>query len=124
MTPRILLVEDDPDNAEIAMLACRSVGYEIEHAANGQEALDRLRHEPFDLVLVDLLMPGMDGVELTRVIRQQPALAHLPVIGVTAAVHAEALERLWAAGIDQLVTKPYRIHTLQEVVHLLLARQG
>lgn len=124
MTGRVLVVEDEPDNAEIAILACKSAGYAVSHAVNGREALRVLEQEPFDLALVDLLMPEMDGIELVKAIRADSRLAAMPVIGVTAVVQPEALQRLWEAGMTQLVVKPYRIHTLREVIHLVLAGES
>lgn len=128
MTGRILIVEDEPDNAEIAKLAIVSAGHSVKLALNGREALEALdlghsQANPYDLALVDLLMPEMDGVELLTAIRADARYADLPVIGVTAVVQPEALQRLWDAGMNQLVVKPYRIHTLREVVQLVLEQK-
>jgi CheY-like chemotaxis protein len=124
MSPRILLVEDEPDNAHIASVACRSAGHTVVHALNGRDALEALEKDPFDLVLVDLLMPEMDGIEFTRRVRADDRFKGLPIIGVTAVVQPEVLDQLWAAGMTQLVVKPYRIHTLREVIRLVAAGEG
>lgn len=119
MSARILLVEDEPDNAQIASVACRSAGHEVVHALNGLDALATMETESFDLALVDLLMPEMDGIEFTQRVRSDPRFSAMPIIGVTAVVQPEVLEKLWEAGMTQLVVKPYRIHTLREVIRLV-----
>lgn len=121
MTAHILVVEDDPDNADIAGLACASAGYDVTVAPDGAEALEAVEKSHFDLILVDLLMPRMSGTELVKTLRADPRHRATPIIGVTAVVQPEALQRLWEAGINQLVIKPYRIHTLREVVQLVLS---
>ena len=87
----ILIVEDDPVGAEVATVICEAAGHTTAHAANGREALERLAAERFDLALVDVQMPEMDGVTLTRIVRADAAYQHMPVLGCTAKASADAL---------------------------------
>jgi len=103
---RILLVEDNDFNQEVAegMLAMAEV--EVAVAANGQEALERLREDRFDAVLMDLQMPVMDGHTATRLIRADRAFGTLPIIAMTAHAMAQERDRCLANGMDDYVAKP------------------
>ncbi len=118
---RILIVEDEPSNAEIAFTILMHAGHEVTIAVNGQIALDLLAHQPVDLVLMDVLMPAMDGLAATRAIRRDPALAHLPIVGVTAVIDPTMGQTLLAAGMNAVLTKPYRNRELREIVDVHLA---
>lgn len=104
--PAILIVDDVPQNVRLleAMLARR--GYRIERASSGEEALLRVRQTPPDLVLLDIIMPGIDGYEVCRRLRNTPATAMLPVVMITASGDQEEL-RTREAGADHFVTKPF-----------------
>ena len=112
----ILLVEDDPIGAEVATIICEAAGHTVVHAPGGNEALAILAGERFDLALVDVQMPGLDGLALTRRVRANPALAHMPVVGCTAKAGAEDLALMRQAGMVDVVTKPYRNGTLRDRV--------
>lgn len=106
MTPSILVVEDNPDNMKLFAWALEDEGFDFEGVGSGEEALEALGRRPFDLVLMDISLPGIDGKEATRRIKAQERFAGLPVIAVTAhAVKGEA-EAILAAGVSALVTKP------------------
>jgi two-component system cell cycle response regulator DivK len=106
MSATILIVEDNPDNMKLVVWALEDEGYACEGAASAEEAFVRLRHRSYDLILMDISLPGMDGKQATGRIRSDPALAGLPVIAVTAhAIKGEA-EAILASGVDALVTKP------------------
>ncbi len=105
---RVLLVEDNELNRFVATeLLCDVAGMHVTLAGNGREALERLREEPYDLVLMDIQMPGMDGLQATRLIRADTALARLPVIAMTAHAMAGDREKSRAAGMNDHVTKPF-----------------
>jgi two-component system cell cycle response regulator DivK len=106
MRASILVVEDNPDNMKLFAWTLEDGGYDYEGVASGEEALEALERQPFDLVLMDISLPGIDGKETTRRIKTQARFAHLPVIAVTAhAIKGEA-EAILASGVTALVTKP------------------
>lgn len=106
MNVRVFVVEDNPDNCKLITWLLEDEGYSWEVAATAEEALARLEEQPFDLVLMDISLPDMDGAEATRQLRAQPRFAALPIIAITAhAIKGEA-ERILASGVTALVTKP------------------
>ncbi|MOA35509.1 Chemotaxis protein CheY [compost metagenome] len=117
----ILIVEDDPIGAEVATVICHAAGHTTVHAVDGRDALSRLEAEPFDLALVDVQMPELDGISLTLILRGMPAHAQLPVLGCTAKAGADAIAAMREAGMDDVVTKPYRNATLREAIAGVLA---
>jgi len=108
----ILLVEDNPINQELASDLLVSAGVVLRMAGNGQEALNWLEREPFDLVLMDCQMPVMDGYAATRALRQQPQWRELPVIAMTANAMVGDREKVLAAGMSDHIAKPIRVDDL------------
>lgn len=108
---RILLVEDQPLNQMIAQEILVGAGMLVETANNGEEALALLnRDRHFDCVLMDVQMPVMDGLETTRRIRADSALEKLPVLALTANAYDEDRERCFAAGMNDFVSKPFKMN--------------
>jgi two-component system sensor histidine kinase/response regulator len=103
---RILLVEDNPVNRDVALELLRGVGLDADTAADGREALDRARRTRYDLVLMDVQMPVMDGLAATRELRALPGWADVPILAMTANAFAEDRDRCLAAGMDDYVAKP------------------
>ena len=103
---RLLLVEDNELNQEVACELLTGAGFQVEIADNGQEALDRLQQSSFDLVLMDMQMPVMDGVTATRAIRKNPLWAQLPVVAMTANAMEQDRQQCLAAGMNDFVSKP------------------
>jgi PAS domain S-box-containing protein len=103
---RVLVVDDNEVNLLIAREMLRSAGLSVETADNGAQALSRLGETPFDVVLMDMQMPVMDGLEATRQIRQLPGLQRLPVLAMTANAMAVDRERCLQAGMDDVLVKP------------------
>ena len=103
---RIVLVDDDPILRELAHEQLRDAHYEVEIAENGEQALALLNSNGADLVITDLDMPVMGGLELTEKIRAEQNLKELPVIVITASDHADAVDRAFAAGATSFLSKP------------------
>ncbi|MEP6505757.1 MAG: response regulator, partial [Betaproteobacteria bacterium] len=119
---RVLLVEDNELNRFVATELLGDVaGMDVTLAGNGQEALDQLRVARFDLVLMDIQMPGMDGHRATTLIRQDPSLAALPVIAMTAHAMPSDREKSKAAGMNDHVSKPFEPEQLFDVILRWLA---
>ncbi len=107
-TLRILLVEDNEINRRLATAMLAKEGYHLQTAENGKVALQMMSENVYDLILMDVQMPEMDGIETTAAIRQNPQWAHLPIIAMTAHAMKGDRERFIAAGMDDYVTKPIR----------------
>ncbi len=103
---RVLLVEDDALNQEVAMELLTGEGLEVASAANGEEAVAQVRAQAFDLVLMDMQMPVMDGLTATRVIRADPRFARLPVVAMTANAMESDRQACMDAGMDDHIAKP------------------
>jgi class 3 adenylate cyclase/CheY-like chemotaxis protein len=102
----VLVVDDQPANLRLLDAVLSPRGYQVLTATSGEEALAMLRAAPPDVVLLDIMMPGMDGHEVCRRIREQPATAYLPVVMITASDAAEK-RRAIEAGADDFATKPF-----------------
>jgi len=116
-TLKVLVVDDHPINLKLATALLQKMGHEVHQAANGLQALERVRSEAFDLVLMDLHMPEMDGLESTQHIRALPApRGQVPVVVLTANALEEARQDAVDAGASGFLTKPLRVQELLAVV--------
>jgi two-component system, cell cycle response regulator len=117
---RILVVDDHPDNVEIILARLESRGYQIETASNGKEALERVHANPPHLVLLDVMMPLMDGYEVARRIKGDPSLPFIPIILVTARDSTEDKVEGLDAGAEDYLTKPVNFPELEARVRSML----
>jgi len=124
MTPRILIVDDDPDMVELLRLALTDAGFSVRTAADGQEALRKALRAPPDLVVLDLLLPGMNGYSVCEQLRLIPATASVPVLMIT--VLPGEFPRLVGveAGADAYLNKPFRMDEFISCVGDLVRRHG
>jgi two-component system, sensor histidine kinase and response regulator len=118
---RVLLAEDNEVNQRLATAILQRLGHVVTHAKSGREVLEHLEKDTFDLILMDIQMPEMGGVEATQRIRAREASegGHLPIVAMTAHAMAGDRERFLAAGMDEYISKPISQERLREVVRNL-----
>lgn len=124
---KILLAEDNQVNRLLAVELLKMMGHEVEVAENGREALEQLRKSPFDLVLMDVRMPDMDGLTAVKAVRRGeagPDKAHTPVVALTAYALKGDRERFLEAGMDDYLSKPIDLEELNRVLERALKRNG
>ncbi len=109
---RILVVDDNVPYLDAAKFLIEAGDAIVSSARNGKEAIDLLRQESFDCVLMDIQMPVMDGIEAIRQIRADPAIAHVRVVAMTGNVERYTREKCISAGMDDFISKPFRIQDL------------
>ncbi|MFP4343754.1 MAG: adenylate/guanylate cyclase domain-containing protein [Anaerolineales bacterium] len=124
MRESILLIDDMPDNLELLTTLLVRHGYEVRTAANGKEALQTIEKKTPDLVLLDIMMPGMDGYEICEEIKTLPATENVPIIFLTVRSNPEDKMKAFAAGGVDFVTKPYHANEVLARIetHLTLRR--
>jgi CheY-like chemotaxis protein len=110
--PRILLAEDNVVNKKLAVRLLHQMGYRTDLASNGLETIDSLERQTYDVVLMDVQMPEMDGLEATRQIRQLTTIIQPHIIAMTANAMEDDREICLAAGMDDYVSKPIRVNEL------------
>ncbi len=118
---KIMVVDDEPDLLEVVKLILESDGYQVVTAGSGQEALDRLEKEKPELVLLDIIMPKMDGWEVFSRIKSNPKTTDIPVIMLTAKdQRIDKLIGLHVVRVDDYITKPFgRSELLERIKHVL-----
>lgn len=116
MAIKVLLVEDNQDNQDLMRFLLERNGYEVVTANNGRLALDVARSENPDVVLMDLTMPEMDGWEAAAAMKEDPALAHIPLVAVTAHTLPGDRRKTLGAGFDNYVSKPINVKMFDHIV--------
>jgi pilus assembly protein CpaE len=122
MSEKILIVDDDLDTLRLVGLMLQRQGYQISAATNGQQGLDKAFEEDPDLILLDVMMPDMDGYEVTRRLRQNPATVSTPILMFTAKTQLDDKVVGFEVGVNDYLTKPTHPSELQARVKALLAR--
>jgi len=123
MPGKILIVEDNPQNMMVILMTLKSCGYTLLEAVDGEEALKVADREKPDLILIDIQLPKIDGLEVTRRLRQMPAFSRIPIIALTAYAMEGDEENIIGAGCDAYLAKPFSIHKLRSAVAEMLLRQ-
>ena len=114
---RILLAEDNLVNQKVAMGMLAKMGHRITLARNGLEALEQWRRSDFDLILMDVQMPEMNGLQATTQIRREEAIGvHVPIVAMTASAMSEDRDRCLAAGMDDFISKPVSYQVIEEMI--------
>ncbi|SMB89657.1 two-component system, cell cycle response regulator DivK [Thermanaeromonas toyohensis ToBE] len=116
MKPKILVVEDNEANMVLLRDILAIIGSEVLEATTGQEGLRLAREEKPQLILMDIQLPDIDGITLTRLLKQDPATSHIPIIAVTSYAYEKEKDLFSQAGGDGYLTKPIEIESLLKVV--------
>ncbi|GAB4532550.1 MAG: response regulator [Anaerolineae bacterium] len=124
MSMTILYVEDNFDNRMLVRRVLEAEGYRVIEAENGNQGIEKLQSEIPDLVLMDINLPEVDGYEVTKRLKQLPAMAKVPVIAMTANVMKGDREKTLAAGCDGYIPKPIDIDSLPDQIAKFLRKKN
>lgn len=119
---KILIVEDEESLLKLESILLTSKGFEVRGASNGQAALDAIAEEQPDLVLLDIMLPELDGFEVCNRIKNSEATKHIPVIMLTAKKSREDMARGEKVGADWYITKPFKSAMVIETIQRFLAK--
>jgi two-component system, OmpR family, alkaline phosphatase synthesis response regulator PhoP len=119
----VILAEDDPDIQLVARLALKRAGFIVKVVGNGQEALDAVRQQPPDVILLDWMMPELDGPETCRRLKADPVTAAIPIIFLTAKSQEAEIQRGLSLGAAGYVTKPFDALALGQQVRDIVGNQ-
>jgi len=120
MAKRILIVEDEPKNLKMVSDLLRRFSYEVISAQDGEQGIQSARTEMPNLILMDIMLPRMDGLEATRILKSDPDTKHIPVVALTAYAMKGDMERTLEAGCDGYIAKPIDIKELLKTVKQFL----
>ena len=123
MREKILVVEDNPENMRVMEMVLRRKDYILLKAIDGEEALDVATTEKPDLILMDIQIPKMDGLEVTRRLRKSRAFSHTPIIGITAYAMKGDREKVLESGCNAYLSKPFSIHELMAMIAEMLSQR-
>ena len=113
----ILIIDDEEDIRDVAQVALETIGgWRVSTASNGPDGLGQLQTQPYDAVLLDVMMPDMDGIEVFRQIRANPQTQAVPVILMTAKTQATDRKRFLDLGVTAIITKPFKAMFLTEQI--------
>ena len=124
MTLSAILAEDDPDIQLVARLALKRAGFDVTVVGNGQEALEAVQRTPPDVILLDWMMPELDGPETCRRLKSDPATAGIPVVFLTAKSQEAEIQRGLSLGAAGYVTKPFDALALGQQIKDIVASRG
>jgi pilus assembly protein CpaE len=122
MMPRILVIDDDDGMLKLIDTALSTRGYEILKARDGTEGLNRIRADQPDIVILDKMLPGIDGFEVARRLRREPDFGHIPILMITAATELNVKLDAFNAGVDDCLIKPFEVEELAARTAALLRR--
>jgi two-component system chemotaxis response regulator CheY len=121
MNKKIMTVDDSPTVRQMLSIALKSAGYYVVEAENGQEALKKLEFEQVSLLITDLNMPQMDGIDLIRNVRSSPGLRFMPILMLTTETQESKRQEGKAAGASGWIVKPFKPEQLVKVVQMVMA---
>jgi len=120
--PLVLAVDDEPNNLALIERMLRNT-CQVISVTNGCDALETLHHAPFDLVLLDIMLPDLDGINVLEVIRRQPDTADVPVILISVLSDLQTIDRGYEAGANDYLTKPLDVGMALARVHTQIAQR-
>ncbi|KRB66399.1 response regulator [Noviherbaspirillum sp. Root189] len=120
---RILIIEDSPANMKLAVLLLKSAGHSPLQAEDARKGIAMAQAEQPDLILMDMQLPDMDGMEATGVIKANPETAHIPIVALTASAMKGDRERILAAGCDGYIEKPIDFKTFLAEINTICDKQ-
>ncbi|MFC2005119.1 response regulator [Chloroflexota bacterium] len=123
MKDKILVVEDNPQNMLVIEMTLRTQKYTLLKASDGEEALDIAMAERPDLIIMDIQLPGMNGLEVTMRLRESPVFSHTPIIGLTAYAMKGDKERIIESGCDAYLSKPFSPRELRRMIAEMLSQR-
>ena len=121
---KILIIEDNPTNMKLVCLLLRHIGHSVLCAVDAEIGLTLARQDQPDLILMDIQLPGMDGLTATALLKGDPATAAIPVVALTAMALKADQEKSLLAGCDAYIVRPLRYQELYSVIDTLLTRRG
>ena len=119
---RVLIIEDNVRNLKLVRDSLQGSGYETLEASTAEAGIALALEQALDLVLMDIQLPGMNGIDALKALRADPRTASIPVVAVTASVTSRDVERITAAGFDGFIAKPIRYASFLAAVRAMLAR--
>ncbi len=123
MNEKILIVEDNPPNMRLIEMVLRGKGYNLLKAADGEEALATAKREEPDLIIMDMQLPKLSGLEVTKQIRETPTLGHIPILALTAYAMKGDKERFIDSGCNAYLPKPIDTRELPKVIAEMLQQK-
>ena len=122
MKEKILIVEDNPQNMRLIEMTLRARNYTLLKATDGEQALDMAVKEHPDLIIMDMQLPKMSGLDVTKKLRQMPEFTNIPIIALTAYAMKGDKEKFIEAGCDDYLSKPINTHELPEIIATMLGK--
>lgn len=119
---RVLVVDDDPMVTRLVRINLELEEFQVEEAWDGNTAMKMMRENPPQILVLDIMMPRMDGWEILRQVREDPVLKDMPVVLLTAKVQDEDMARGWRMGADGYITKPFNPVGLADILREVLSR--
>ncbi|MFC1928680.1 response regulator [Chloroflexota bacterium] len=123
MKEKILIVEDNPQNMRVIEMILRASGYALLKATNGEEALDIAMRKQPDLIIMDMQLPKVSGLEVTKRLRHLPDFSNVPIIALTAYAMKEDKEKFVKAGCNNYLSKPFHTRELRDIVVKMLQQR-
>jgi len=123
MKEKILIVEDNPQNMRLMEMVLRAKDYVLLKATDGEEALNMARREQPDLIIMDVQLPKLSGLEVTKRLRAMPAFSHTPIIAITAYAMKGDREKVIKSGCDAYLSKPIDTRELPGMIAEMLSKQ-
>jgi len=120
---RILLADDEEDIKTVVTMFLQAQGYDVVTAYDGLDALEKAKTEKPDLIILDVMMPLIDGFEVCRRLKEDPATAKVPILMLSAAAHADSVNRGLEAGAEDYMVKPFEPEKLSEKVNEIFAKE-